>query len=157
MYHYLGYLYMTVAVIVLYAAIIRNKKSYFIIAGVILGFCVAVRMPNITYMALILPVWCDCFWSRKGQKCTLSGALCIVSEGIVLTGCAAGGNFARYGLAAYPQMVTSLFGMTDHATDYKPVSMLAAMFGDYLRYSTWLLLFTMYMVFGLLMFFSPKT
>ena len=63
---------------------------------------------------------------------------------------------ARYGLAAYPQMVTSLFGMTDHATDYKPVSMLAAMFGDYLRYSAWLLLFVMYMVFGLLMFFAAK-
>ena len=157
LYHYLGYLYMTAAVIVLYAAIIRNKKSYFIIAGVILGFCVAVRMPNITYMALILPVWCDCFWSRKRAEVhpVRRTLYCIVGYYIGLA-VPLGAICARYGLAAYPQMVTSLFGMTDHATDYKPVSMLAAMFGDYLRYSAWLLLFVMYMVFGLLMFFAAK-
>lgn len=157
LYHYLGYLYMTVAVIVLYAAIIRNKKSYFIIAGVILGFCVAVRMPNITYMALILPVWCDCFWSRKRTEVhPVRRTLYCIGGYCIGLAVPLGAICARYGLAAYPQMVTSLFGMTDHATDYKPVSMLAAMFGDYLRYSTWLLLFTMYMVFGLLMFFLAK-
>lgn len=165
LYHYLGYLYMTAAVIVLYAAIIRNKRSHFIIAGVILGCCVAVRMPNITYMALILPVWCDCFWSRGRadaldqrtwfQRLLRRTLYCI------------GGYFIgllvpfsvicmRYGLTAYPRMVSSLFGMTDHATDYKPTSMITAMFGDYLRYSAWLLLFVFYMVLGLLLFAIAK-
>lgn len=163
LYHYLGYLLMTIAVMVLYAAIIRNKKSYFIIAGVILGCCVAVRMPNVTYMALILPVWCDCFWSRGRTLDALSWFQRLLRRtlyciGGYLTGLLVplGVICARYGLAAYPRMVTSLFGMTDHATDYKPASMITAMFGDYLRYSGWLLLFVFYMVCGLLMFWIAK-
>ena len=73
LYHYLGYLLMTAAVLVLFTALTkeqeREKTTYFVAAGVILGLCVAVRMPNITYMALILPVWCDCFWNsgRAGR------------------------------------------------------------------------------------------
>lgn len=37
----------------------------------------------------------------------------------------------RYGSQAYPDMVRTLFAMTDQATDYKPASMLTGMLGDY--------------------------
>ena len=30
----------------------------------------------------------------------------------------------KYGVQAYPEMIASLFGMTDTATDYKPTSMI---------------------------------
>lgn len=60
---------------------------------------------------------------------------------------------ARYGVMAYPRMISSLFGMTDHATDYKPTSMVMAMFGDYIRYSAWLLIFVGYMALGVLFFY----
>ena len=56
----------------------------------------------------------------------------------------------RYGVGAYPDMISSLFGMTDNATDYKPTSMVMAMFGDYIQYSVWLLLFLAYMIVGML-------
>ncbi|MDE6365945.1 MAG: hypothetical protein K2L86_17130, partial [Lachnospiraceae bacterium] len=159
LYHYLGYLLMTAAAIVLYAAIIRNKRSYFIIAGVILGCCVAVRMPNITYMALILPVWCDCFWSRKRTEALdqytwferlVRRTMYCISGYLIGLMVPLGVICARYGLAAYPRMVSSLFGMTDHAADYKPMSMITAMFRDYMQYSVWLLLFVFYMVCGLI-------
>lgn len=153
LYHYLGYLFMTAAVMVLFTAITGGKKQYFVIAGVILGLCVAVRMPNITYMALILPVWCDCFWNRGAWFKEL------VTRTLYCVGGYLAGLFvplavicARYGAAAYPQMISSLFGMTDHAADYKPSSMVAAMSGDYIRYSVWLLLFAVYMVSGVLFF-----
>ena len=42
--------------------------------------------------------------------------------------------------------------MTDHAADYKPTSMVSAMFGDYIRYSPWLLLFAVYLLFGVFFF-----
>lgn len=159
LYHYMGYLLMTVAVMILFTAITKEqeaqKRSYFIVAGVILGLCVAVRMPNITYMALILPVWYDCFWNR-GKSCL--GML------ITHTLYCIGGYLAgllvplsvicvRYGTAAYPQMIASLFGMTDHAADYKPTSMVTAMFADYIQYSAWLFLFVGYMTVGLFFFY----
>lgn len=157
LYHYLGYLGMTAAVLILYTAISAEKKRNFIIAGVILGLCVAVRMPNITYMALILPVWCDCFWKRGNDKNWLHSLA-------VRTLYCIGGYLAgvlvpltviavRYGVAAYPQMIAALFGMTEQASDYKPTAMLGAMFGDYIRYSGWLLLFAGFMIVGMTAFY----
>ncbi len=162
LYHYLGYLLMTVAVIVLFQAMRKERKKYFVIAGVILGICVTVRMPNITYMAFILPVWLDCFWNRgaAGQETKknawlgrlaahtlycISGYLTALLVPLAVIS-------ARYGMTAYPQMISSLFGMTDHATDYRPTSMITAMFEDYIQYSVWLLLFAGYMAAGLLFF-----
>lgn len=182
LYHYLGYLFMTVAVMVLFAAVTKEKKRYFVIAGVILGLCVAVRMPNIMYMALILPVWCGCFWnqdkreaeSKKHQGDGLSenrGTKDYVSEENAWFGqlaartlyCISGYLIgllvplavicARYGMAAYPHMIASLFGMTDQAADYKPASMVTAMFGDYIQYSAWLLVFALYMAAGMVFFY----
>ena len=68
LYHYLGYFFITAAALLLYQAITKDKENYYIIAGVILGLCVAVRMPNITYMALILPVWYSCFQTDANTR-----------------------------------------------------------------------------------------
>ena len=157
LYHYLGYLAMTVAVLVLYTAIRDGKKRNFIIAGVILGLCVAVRMPNITYMALILPVWCGCFWKRNNDKNWLHslGVHTLYCIGGYLAGLLVPLTVITicYGVTAYPQMIVSLFGMTNQATDYKPTAMLLAMFGDYIQYSGWLLLFVGFMIMGMIAFY----
>ncbi len=44
----------------------------------------------------------------------------------------------RYGASAYPDMVRTMFAMTEQAADYKPSSMLTGMFGDYIRGLYWL-------------------
>ncbi len=155
LYHYLGYLFMTAATLILFMAITKDNKWYFIAAGMILGLCVSVRMPNITYMAFILPVWYVCFVERKEcawiKKLINRTVFCIVGY---LVGLLAPifVIVVRYGAAAYPEMIASLFGMTETATDYKPSAMVFAMFGDYFRYSVWLFLFVGYMVMGSLFF-----
>ncbi len=163
LYQYLGYLLMTIAVIILFEAITKEKKKYFVMAGVILGLCVTVRMPNITYMALILPVWCDCFWNRsRGEMAPKKNAWFggLAARTLYCIGGYLAGLLVplavicvRYGLTAYPNMISSLFGMTDHAADYKPASMVMAMFEDYIHYSVWLFLFVGYMAAGLLFFY----
>ena len=161
LYHYLGYLLMTVATMLLFTAITKDNTRYFIASGVILGLCVAVRMPNITYMAFILPLWCWCFWKRqkdaaqKGKQDTwfqllLRRTLLCIGGYLVGLLVPIAVICARYGVMSYPQMISSLFGMTDNATDYKPTSMVMAMFGDYIQYSVWLLLFLGYMIVGML-------
>lgn len=44
----------------------------------------------------------------------------------------------RYGVSAYPDMVRTMFAMTEQAKDYKPSSMLTGMFGDYIKGLYWL-------------------
>lgn len=160
LYHYLGYIMMTAASIVLFQAITKDNGRYYIAAGIILGLCVAVRMPNITYMAFILPVWYFFFLKRKEYEGALKKAfnrtlLCIAGY---LAGLLVPILFIclRYGFHAYPEMISSLFGMTGTATDYKPISMIMAMFGDYINYSVWLLLFLAYMAAGFVFFAMKK-
>ncbi len=150
LYHYLGYFFITAAALLLYQAITKDKENYYIIAGVILGLCVAVRMPNITYMALILPVWYSCFqtdantrWQRlirRTIRCIAGYFVGFLVPIIYIS--------IRYGFATYPEMVQGLFAMTDTATDYKPDSMVTAMFADYIENSVWLFLFLAYMAAG---------
>lgn len=153
LYQYMGYFCMSAAAIVLYEGIEKEQTKNYIIAGVILGLSVIARMPNITYMSMIVPVW-FAFWLKKEgtflqlvQKTgwCVAGYLIGLVPGLVWIG-------IRYGIKAYPDMIVSLFAMTDQATDYKPTSMITAMFDDYFRYSIWLLFFLLYLAVGLLFF-----
>lgn len=152
LYQYLGYLFMTIAVLILERAIITGVSKNYMIAGVIVGLCMIVRMPNITYMALILPVWYYCFLKKEPMLILLKRTgLCIAGYciGIIvplLTIC------VRYGIEAYPAMINSLFGMTDQATDYKPQAMIWAMIGDYLNYGVWIIVFIAYLAVGVIFF-----
>lgn len=154
LYQYLGYILMTADVLLLYKALKRKNKFDLLMAGVILGAAVAVRMPNITYMALIIPVWYYAWLNRDTAQNKKWLALLLQQTGYCIAGYAAGllvpicGICIRYGIEAYPNMIASLFGMTDTATDYKPTSMVTAMFEDYIAYSAWLCIFAVYLLAG---------
>ena len=142
----------------------KKQRLYFVAAGLCLGANVAVRMPNVVQAALILVVWYGVvlysklsnnrYGTGKAKKAgdnkpetsgkpTVLRALA-VSTGWCLAGYLAGFglpffvNCLRYGISAYPDMVRTLFAMTDQATDYKPTSMITGMFGDYGRGLCWL-------------------
>jgi hypothetical protein len=149
LYHYLGYILMTVAMFVLYTAITNDNVKYYITAGIILGLCVAVRMPNITYMAFILPLWYYCFASNRNA---VTRTLYCVGGYLIGLIIPIAYIEARYGVSSYPDMVISLFGMTNTATDYKPTSMVTEIFGEYLSYGGWLVLFLIYIVMGMIFF-----
>lgn len=152
LYHYLGYLLMTLAVMTLYDAVIKDKKIGFVKAGAILGLCVAVRMPNITYMAFILPLWYyGVLKKEKFAKIVRKTLYCMGGYALGLM-VPLGVICIKYGISAYLGMITSLFEVTETATDYKPTSMLGAMFGDYIRYSAWLGIFVIYGVLGVIAF-----
>ena len=154
LYHYLGYIMMTATVVVLYKSIINDDKKGYVIAGVILGLSVSVRMPNVTYMAFILPVWYFCFIKKQDNWFGILVNRTLICIAGYLLGLIIPISFIciKYGIEAYPQMIVSLFGMTDKATDYKPTSMITGMLGDYFNYSAWLVLFVLYAVIGIVLF-----
>lgn len=153
LYQYMGYFLMTLVVLLLYYAMTEEKTWCLLVAGVLLGACVLVRMPNITYMALIIPVWYDALVGKKNIYkqtgwCVLGYILGLVPGLLWIS--------IRYGMDAYPNMIRSLFGMTDQAADYKPTSMITAMIEDYVQYGAWLVLMVAYMGLGFVMFYILK-
>lgn len=155
LYQNLTYFFMTAGILFLYRGLTSSggERTNFVAAGLCLGANVAVRMPNVVQAALILVVWYGIVlydkinsaryeikkMRKEGMMRTLAA-----STGWCLAGYLAGFGlpfFAiclRYGVSAYPDMVRTLFAMTDQATDYKPTSMLTGMFGDYGKGLYWL-------------------
>ncbi len=142
LYNYLTYLLMDVGVLLLYKGICadgQKRVRYLLPAGICLGANVAVRMPNVVQAAFILALW-YVLWLRKEKpaKCIKDTLICIagylIGFGVpFITIC------VKYGIDAYPKMIQSMFAMTDKAVDYKPVSMLTGMFGDYIKGLYWLI------------------
>ncbi len=143
LYHYLSYCLMTMGAWLLYRGCLgdvqgKARGRYLTAAGVCLGANIAVRMPNVVQAAFILVLWYSAFLQKEALRDTVRDTL------RCLAGYAAG--FAvpfaaicvQYGAGAYPEMVSSLFGMTDQATDYKPGSMVTGMLADYGHGLYWL-------------------
>ena len=141
-----------------------KARWLYLAAGICLGANVAVRMPNVVQMAFIVVVWygaalmCHrqnvllaakaggqetvaqrCINRQTAWKLAVRDTLwCILGYvlgfGIPLTAIC-----IKYGIDAYPAMVQTMFAMTEKAVDYKPVSMVIGMFGDYFTGLYWLL------------------
>lgn len=159
LYHYLGYIIMTAAVILLYKALTEGKNRLLAAAGILLGAAVLVRMPNITFMALILPVWYYNWlsWKKNGKCSAINNTMYCIAGYMIGLLIPLAFITVKYGFGSYVDMIGSLFGMTDTATDYKPTSMVGAMFTDYIQYSVWLWIFLVYTACGLLFFhFADK-
>lgn len=128
-----------------------KQRLCFIAAGVCLGMNVAVRMPNVVQAAFILAVWYGIVMiDRQGSQRSTGEPLLPWREIAAATGwCLLGYMIGfglpfaaiciRYGVSAYPDMVYTMFAMTEQAVDYKPTSMLTGMFGDYGKGLYWLL------------------
>lgn len=155
LYQNLTYFFMTAGLLLLYRGLTGAGAAwpYFASAGLCLGANVAVRMPNVLDAAFILVVWYGIVLHQKhngrcditeAEKPTLTWSLA-ASTGWCLLGYLAGFGLPflaiclRYGVSAYPDMVRTLFAMTEQATDYKPSSMLTGMFGGYGKGLYWLM------------------
>lgn len=143
-----------------------NKKALwlYIAAGICLGANVAVRMPNVVQMAFIVVVWYGAALMCHRQNVLLAAKdggqeavlqrranrqtawkLAVVDTLWCILGYAVGFGIPliaiciKYGIDAYPDMVSTMFAMTEKAVDYKPVSMVTGMFGDYFTGLYWLI------------------
>lgn len=152
LYNYLTYLFMAAGVLLLYNGILKDKRSYFIAAGVCLGMNVAVRMPNVVQMAFIIPLWyAAVVYGRTLQRTAQDTLWCVLGY-VVGFGVPFVMICIRYGVWAYPDMVQTMFAMTEKAADYKPVSMITGMFGDYITGLYWMIFAIVCMGGGCLLF-----
>ncbi len=133
LYNYLTYLFFTLGVLFLLMGMFDWKRQnlYLCIAGVCLGLNVMVRFPNITETALILVLWFYEFLTRdKFTRALTRTFVCIggFAAGIVIPFLAI---CLMYGGGAYFEMIGSLFGMTEGASDYSAGGMIGAVVSAY--------------------------
>ena len=141
LYNYLTYFLMTAGILLLYRGLTAvpeaaSGRLYFVAAGLCLGANVAVRMPNVVQATFILAVWYGIFIVNK-ERLVQSTLWCMLGY-LLGFGIPLAVISVRYGFSAYPDMVRTMFAMTEQAADYKPTSMLTGMFGDYLQGLYWL-------------------
>lgn len=144
---------------------IKSKPLWlYLAAGIFLGANVAVRMPNVVQAAFIVVVWygaalmChrqnvllpakdgvqEVVLQRRANRQTawklaVSDTLWCILGYVLGFGIPLIAICVKYGIDAYPAMVRTMFAMTEKAVDYKPVSMVTGMFGDYFTGLYWLL------------------
>lgn len=123
LYHYMSYYLLTIATIVLLIGIYRESRVLMLMAGIVLGFNVFVRFPNIVDCGLIICVWAyGIFNKSKFVKELVNTLICI---GGFIIGCVINLLIVTviYGPSSFVDMIGSLFGMTNTATGYTPKSM----------------------------------
>lgn len=168
LYNYLTYLLMIAGLLLLYCGVLQQTETkvrwLYLAAGICLGANVAVRMPNVVQMAFIVVVWygaalmChrqnvlltakdggqEAVLQRRANRQTawklaVSDTLWCILGYVLGFGIPLIAICIKYGIDAYPAMVRTMFAMTEKAVDYKPVSMVTGMFGDYFTGLYWLL------------------
>lgn len=132
-YNHLSFLFLTIAIILLYNGLIGDNYICLAAAGFVLGINVYVRFPNIIQASLIIVVWY--YMLIRGYKLIEAVRRTLV--------CMAGwiGAFLPvymiinciYGKNAYISGIMDLFSMSQGAEDYSAGSMIISMLSAYIR------------------------
>ena len=149
MYHYLTYVLFLIGAVLLYQGLVKEKPKLLVLAGVALGSNIFVRFPNVTEAALIVALWgYGIFKRKKPAQVAKETGFCLLGY-VGAVAIFLGYISLRYGFSYYTDAVTSLFGMTQTATDYKATSMLSGIFTWYTKNLYWAIRIAFFMVLGM--------
>lgn len=152
LYNYLTYFLFALGALYLYKGLVEEKQKYLVIAGVILGANVWVRIPNLTEMALIVMLWYYQWLQKNAIQDTLrKTGHCILGYlvGLIVPLLAV---FLQYGGEGILTMVQGLTGIQSTDNTYSVFSMLLATFEAYTRSLKWLVVTLVGMGMGIVMF-----
>lgn len=151
-YNYLTYLLFTVGAMCIYIALTKEKKVFFVLAGVALGLNVFVRLPNVAEVALIVVVWlAGILYKKKFGSVMKDTLFCILGYVIglatvfVYIAC-------RYGVGRYVEGIQALFAMTAEAESYAPVAMVTDVLKMYIQCSRWFIMGLLFIGCGIFLF-----
>lgn len=156
LYNYLTYFLFTLGAILLYEGLVEEKDKLLVLAGIILGLNVFVRIPNLTEMALIVGLWY--YLASKRQKINV-----IIEKTIkCLVGYIVGimiplvGVVCRFGISGIKDMVLGLGSIGNADETYSIWTMIMSVVNAYARTSKWVFLILLGIGMGMAMFFCFK-
>ena len=156
LYNYLSYFLFTLGAVLLYQGLVEEKDKLLILAGMVLGINVFVRIPNLTQMALIIGLWY--YLANKRRK----GAVIVKKTVTCLVGYIAGvliplaGILCRFGFSGILDMILGLSSVGSADETYSIRSMIMSVAEAYRRTSKWGLLILLGIAMGMAMFFCLK-
>lgn len=139
LYNYLSYLFIVAALVVIYPALTKSNCRLLIIAGVILGMGVFVRISNAVYVLLIIPVVYYLILRKEKAADIFKKVLCCV--GGFLFGfavCFVACSYVYESIDAYPRMIKELFVLSDANYGYSALDMLGVYPELLQRYGKWI-------------------
>ena len=151
-YNYLTYLLFCVGAMCIYVALTKEKNIFFVVAGMVLGLNVFVRLPNLAEVALIVVVWlAGILYKKKFSRVIKDTLFCMLGYvsglAVVLAYIA-----CRYGVGRYVEGSKALFTMTGEAESYTPIAMVTDILKVYIQYSRWFIIGLVFVAGGLLLF-----
>lgn len=155
-YNYLTYLLFLLGAMLLYLGLIKEKKLFFILAGVFLSLNVFVRLPNVAECALIVVVWITgILYKQKFRKIVLDTMFCLLGYIIGLLSVFMY-IVCRYGFKRYVEGIKALFAMTSEAESYTVKSMIMDMIRVYVQYFKWFFMIFCVLLLGVTLFLVCK-
>ena len=158
MYNYLTYLFYTLGTIFLLKGMFawERQELYLFLAGVFLGLNVMVRFPNVVEAGMILVLWFYCVITKeefvgaakKTGICILGYLVGVGVPYIIIS--------VIHGPLAYFDMIASLFGMTETASDYSSGGMLELILSGYTGTASAMLILIPCMMAGIFMFLMQE-
>lgn len=160
LYNYLTYGFLAVGAMFLYKGLVEEKDRLLLVAGIMLGLNVWVRVSNLTEMALIVCVWYHCYIRRERiqnvwQTLFRKTGWCIAGYAIgALVPLVA--ILVQYGLSGIVDMITGLSQVQSSDNTYTIFSMIGATVNAYTRTGKWVAFIVAGMVLGFAMFVVKK-
>lgn len=164
LYNYLTYLLLAAASIILYKAVLNEKKWLFFGAGILLGLNVFVRASNLTEAALIVVVWYGAFINKKSLDenaqfsvlkqtgLCIAGYLAGLLAGMVLM-------ILTCGIDGYTEMLNWMYSLLtsgDDAGGYSIGEMIGTIIENYVGNLRWFALMLLGTLMGTVMFSVKK-
>lgn len=138
LYNYMTYFFFLLGAVFLFRGLAGCRPAWLFAAGICLGLNVSVRVPNVLEVMLIVTLWY--YGARKKKSFEV-----IAKE----TGLCVAGFFVSqivmflvmsllYGIGAYGEMISGLFGMSGSASDYTLGEMLLSILSAYGKGLKWM-------------------
>ena len=156
LYNYLTYFLFTLGAILLYQGLVEEKDKLLVLAGIVLGINVFVRIPNLTEMALIVGLWYYLAGKRQKLNVIVNKTLKCIAGYIVGVMIPLVGVICRFGFSGIVDMVLGLGSIGNSDETYSVWTMIISVVDAYKRSSKWVFLILLGIAMGMAMFFCFK-
>lgn len=156
LYNYLTYFLFTLGAILLYQGLVEEKDKLLVLAGIVLGINVFVRIPNLTEMALIVGLWYYLAGKRQKLNVIVNKTLKCIAGYIVGVMIPLVGVVCRFGVSGIMDMVLGLGNIGSSDETYSIWTMVISVVDAYKRSSKWVFLIVLGIAMGMAMFFCFK-
>ena len=156
LYNYLTYVLFALGAVLLYKGLVEEKNKVLIVAGILLGLNVWVRIPNLAEMALVVCVWYYCYLQKESMQTAVK------KTGYCVAGYATGVAvpfvmiLVQYGFGGIVEMVQGLSQIQSGDDSYSIFTMIKMTLDAYVRTGKWIAFIVTGMVLGFGMFYVKR-